>query len=145
MDSAFAPDGGNLSYIESLYQSFLDDPESVPEEWKIIFQTESSRQLNQATLRQHQIAKERATIKAKLQTSQDEGNEQIEKQDKKDEEEHLEIDCEVISYGGVKYLLDKKNNIYSYPDENEQYFFVGKKVNDYIKFDKRYKDMIDSK
>ena len=80
MDSAFAPDGGNLSYIESLYQSFLDDPESVPEEWKIIFQTESSRQLNQATLRQHQIAKERATIKAKLQTSQDEGNEQIEKQ-----------------------------------------------------------------
>ncbi len=66
-------------------------------------------------------------------------------EDKKDEEENLEIDCEVISYGGVKYLLDKKNNIYSYPDENEQYFFVGKKVNDYIKFDKRYKDMIDSK
>lgn len=66
-------------------------------------------------------------------------------EDKKDEEEHLEIDCEVISYGGVKYLLDKKNNIYSYPDENEQYFFVGKKVNDYIKFDKRYKDMIESK
>ena len=65
MDSAFAPDGGNLSYIESLYQSFLDDPDSVPEEWKIIFQTESSRQLNQATLRQHQIAKERATIKTK--------------------------------------------------------------------------------
>ena len=66
-------------------------------------------------------------------------------EDKDDNEVILEIECEVISYGGVKYLLDKKNNIYSYPDENEQYFLVGKKVNDYIKFDKKYKDMIDSK
>ena len=72
-------------------------------------------------------------------------NSVLHKEDDEDNEKNLEIDCEVISYGGVKYLLDKKNNIYSYPDENEQYFFVGKKVNDYIKFDKKYKDMIDSK
>ncbi|OUU75070.1 MAG: 2-oxoglutarate dehydrogenase E1 component [Methylococcaceae bacterium TMED69] len=80
MDSAFAPNGSNLSYIESLYQSFVDDPDSVPEEWKVIFQTESSKQLNQATLRQHQSAKERAMIKPKLQTGQNENNGQIEKQ-----------------------------------------------------------------
>ena len=42
-----------------------------------ITETESSRQLNQATLRHHQIAKERATIKTKSQISQNEGNEQL--------------------------------------------------------------------
>ena len=57
----------------------------------------------------------------------------------------MEIECEVISYGTIKYLLDKDNNIYSFPDQNEQYYFVGKKVNDYSKFDKDYQHMIDSK
>ena len=65
MDSSFAPNGGNLAYVESLYQSFLDDPESIPQEWRNIFQTESSKQLNQVTLRQHQTAKDRAIKKSK--------------------------------------------------------------------------------
>ena len=76
-----------------------------------------------------------------------EQNTETSKEDGMDDDDTnaFEIDCEVISYGGIKYLLDKKNNIYSYPDENEQYFLAGKKVNDYVKFDKKYQDMIDSK
>ena len=126
MDSAFAPDGGNLSYIESLYQSFLDDPDSVPEEWKMIFRTESSKQLNQATLRQHQGAKERASIKAKLQTSENESNEQIEQMRSK-----MLNNVQILQKGAKKLeLYDPKNikylNFYSaYHGRNE------KKINCY--------------
>ena len=56
----------------------------------------------------------------------------------------LEIECEVIMYGGIKYLVDKNDNVYSYPDNNEQYYLVGKKVIDYIKFNKDYQNMIES-
>jgi len=56
----------------------------------------------------------------------------------------LEIECEVIMYGGIKYLVDKNDNVYSYPDHNEQYYLVGKKVIDYIKFNKDYQNMIES-
>jgi len=65
-------------------------------------------------------------------------------QSKESETHILEIVCEVITYGGIKYLLDKNDNIYSYPNENEQYYLVGKKVSDYIKFDKDYEKMIHS-
>ena len=80
MDSSFAPNGGNLAYVESLYQSFLDDPESIPQEWRNIFQTESSKQLNQVTLRQHQTAKDRAIKKSKPRDSHSEDNGKLEKQ-----------------------------------------------------------------
>lgn len=89
--------------------------------------------------------KHKRNVKKSLIRNSKQSTEDDKEDDKDDNEVILEIECEVISYGGVKYLLDKKNNIYSYPDENEQYFLVGKKVNDYIKFDKKYKDMIDSK
>ena len=56
----------------------------------------------------------------------------------------LEIECEVIMYGGIKYLVDKNDNIYSFPDQNEQYYLVGKKVTDYIKFNKDYQNMVES-
>lgn len=56
----------------------------------------------------------------------------------------LEIECEVIMYGGIKYLVDKNDNVYSFPDQNEQYYLVGKKVIDYIKFNKDYEKMIHS-
>ena len=80
MDSSFAPNGGNLAYVESLYQCFLDDPESIPEEWRNIFQTESSKQLNQVTLRQHQTAKDRAIKKSKTRVNHSEDNGKLEKQ-----------------------------------------------------------------
>ena len=60
------------------------------------------------------------------------------------DENILEIECEVIMYGGIKYLVDKNDNVYSYPDHNEQYYLVGKKVIDYIKFNKDYQNMIES-
>ena len=30
---------GSAPYIESLYESFLDKPQSVPEDWRIYFET----------------------------------------------------------------------------------------------------------
>lgn len=30
--------GGNASYVEQLYDQFLEDPESVPQEWSTYFQ-----------------------------------------------------------------------------------------------------------
>lgn len=56
----------------------------------------------------------------------------------------LEIECEVIMYGGIKYLVDKNDNIYSFPNQDEQYYLVGKKVTDYIKFSKDYQNMVES-
>lgn len=67
-----------------------------------------------------------------------------EKLDEIDNEQTLELECEVILYGGIKYLLDKYENIYSFPNQNEQYYLVGKKVSDYIKFNKDYQNMIES-
>ena len=29
--------GGHLSYLEDLYESYLQDPNSIPEEWKSYF------------------------------------------------------------------------------------------------------------
>ena len=56
----------------------------------------------------------------------------------------LELECEVIMYGGIKYLLDKHDNVYSFPNADEQYYLAGKKVNDYIKFNKDYQNMVES-
>ena len=30
---------GSAPYIESLYESFLKDPKSIPEDWRIYFET----------------------------------------------------------------------------------------------------------
>ena len=30
---------GSAPYIESLYESYLDNPQSVPEDWRIYFET----------------------------------------------------------------------------------------------------------
>jgi hypothetical protein len=44
-----------------------------------------------------------------------------------DKEEEQEFEVHPIEYGDDKYLLDKTTrNIYSYPDEEENYIFVGK-------------------
>lgn len=59
-----------------------------------------------------------------------------------DEIQLYEIECEWIKYGEHKYLLDKKNNVYSVPDENEKYYFVGLLKDDHIEFDKKYQDFI---
>ncbi|MEX1197210.1 MAG: 2-oxoglutarate dehydrogenase E1 component [Pseudohongiellaceae bacterium] len=38
--------GGNASYVEDLYEQFLDDPEQVPAEWRELFQDLAGRQTN---------------------------------------------------------------------------------------------------
>ena len=43
------------------------------------------------------------------------------------EEEEEEFAVYPIEYGEIKYLLDKNTrNVYSYPDEQENYIFIGK-------------------
>jgi 2-oxoglutarate dehydrogenase E1 component len=34
-------DGGNMAYVDSLYDDYLNDPQSVPEDWRQIFQSMS--------------------------------------------------------------------------------------------------------
>jgi len=58
------------------------------------------------------------------------------------------IICRLINYGDDEYLLDEKtNNIYTMPDLLN-YYFIGKKVGNVIKFDDDYlklKKIIDKK
>jgi hypothetical protein len=58
----------------------------------------------------------------------------------------FEIECDVISYGEIEYLLDNNNNnIYSKPDNEDKYYLVGVKVDDYIKFDSKYEKFLEIK
>ena len=44
IDKASSPvntSDGSAPYIESLYDSFLEDPKSIPEDWRIYFETDN--------------------------------------------------------------------------------------------------------
>ena len=54
-----------------------------------------------------------------------------------EKEEKEEFEVHAIEYGNNRYLLDKNTrNVYSYPDKNENYIFIGKALpNGEIDFD----------
>jgi 2-oxoglutarate dehydrogenase E1 component len=48
--------GGNAAYLETLYDKYLDDPNSVPREWRDTFQTMcvgASNEVNHSRIREH--------------------------------------------------------------------------------------------
>ena len=51
--------GGNASYVEELYEQYLSDPASVPDQWRSYFQTlprvegTVSNDLSHSTIRDH--------------------------------------------------------------------------------------------